>query len=387
MQDGQDGGSFLAAGAYGCVYKPAMPCSIGEASMSGSVGKLFVNEKQWKIENKNTDLLTYMDRNLECFIYPIRACSFPKDESHEPQSEIDKCKLNIKKAPLLFQTVMPNAGLTIVDFLRINMPSEGWPLSSFVKLMIPIFKGVDRLIKFGCVHQDIKFDNVVADKNGKVRLIDFGLMLQHAYFYDYNFLFHIYDDGKAPFLNPPEYRLFRGDRYLKSLTISDLNQTSRPYTRTSAPFTSYIHGASLEKLQQDRWNHPGNDLSIDPRFSTSYAFRNFAVQREWHRKSDIFSLGLLMINVSNHLKSTDRGNPYLMALINGMIMPHPDDRLTIPEIFNLLVKMSFKAPQEKEYTVIAPANHVPTTPSPKLPDGIDWSPAKVQPSELFDGMQ
>lgn len=337
----QRGGSFLASGSYGCIYKPAIPCSDTDNETSDSVGKVFDSEKHWRIENKNSHFLQHMDKDHSLFVYPTKTCSFPSNTAHESESEINKCRFDLLKKPKIYQSIMPNAGVTITEFFRLNMPVGGWGLSTLINLMTPIFKGIDKLIGFGSVHQDVKFDNVVADIKGNARLIDFGLLIQSADFYDHNFLLHIYDEEQTPCLNPPEYRLFRGDSTVQYMTMLDLNKRSSPFSRSKSTFNSTTHVDSLNKLQNDRINYLGDEpSSFNKLITRSNAFRDLAHQRNWHKTSDIFSLGLLMKNVTRYLKPTDRRDPFLSALVDGMIMPHPDDRLTLPDIFELIVKLS-----------------------------------------------
>lgn len=371
------GGALVAQGTYGCVYSPAFPCA-GAQSDPNSVGKLFVSNESWQEENQHTERLKAMDKGQNYFIYPTGNCKIPSSQTiTESPNEVAKCRLRLGDQPTVYQTIMPNAGVILSEFLVINKPAQGWVLVDLIHLLMPVFKGIEKLIEWGEVHQDLKLDNIIANRLGQVRIIDFGLMASGQRFYHENWLYHTDKTHKREFfVYPPEYRMYRGDSRLHDMTINELNDKTFAIANQQLAFGSPMHQTSLARLQSERRNKYPGDIKGAHGLSVSKAFQDAAASKKWIKKADIFSLGLILVACAKLVRNIDQNNQNFIDLVDGMIMPHPDDRLGMPEILERLKNISnTKTSIQNEYSVdsnLLRAHEIILIPKTPTYSPMDW---------------
>lgn len=310
------GGSLIGQGSFGCVFNPAIPCrGIDPLNTGKSVGKVFMHDQDASDEMKLLQKFVQMDPDQKYFIYSTEKCELDQDYGNEP--DVSKCTA-ISHHPYdrTFQTIMPNGGVTLREYLITNRPVLGWSLESIVKLLEPVFAGVDSLIRNDMVHQDIKTINIVVNDYGEARLIDFGLILPSFDLYreDQNGLLRA-----EYFLNPPEYRLMRPMNLIEHPNIFTLEYNTIDFCESDEFFTEE-HEKSLQMLWFQR-----------VRCTDLREFQSIANDRRWWDKADIYSLGLALLFCSTHMDNS-RHDHNFVELVNQMIMPHPDHRIGMHEL-------------------------------------------------------
>ena len=198
MKYSKRGGEAIASGAFGCVFKPSLPCSDG-TSRENYISKLMFNKNAFnemkEIDNVKT-IIDTIPNNEKYFIpnsqEPIFNCSLQLDKIK--QGDLDnsnKCK-NLKKDESWTRSKNKEAWIreNIPKLELIQQPDGGIDLSKYLK-KIPLNKfedtfniinsklidlieyGIIKMNEKGLLHLDIKADNMVYNDN-KLRLIDWG---------------------------------------------------------------------------------------------------------------------------------------------------------------------------------------------------------------------
>jgi serine/threonine protein kinase len=160
----QEGGKFIAAGTYGCIFDPPLLCQDSRIKGKGQFGKITA-PIDFLIENEASRVLAPL--KLPYFIVPElgSACS-PAEKQKEKQ--LGLCD-PLKEIPLkqMVQFTMPYGGKTL--FARIVDRSI-----DFFSLFQQLLEAGSYLIASSFVHYDISINNVVISEKGQVALIDFG---------------------------------------------------------------------------------------------------------------------------------------------------------------------------------------------------------------------
>lgn len=323
------GGAIIGQGGSACVFKPAIPCQGVTAERSrSSVGKVFTRADDATNEMASVHALEDLDPDQQYFVFSTHMCAFD-DYGAEP--DVHKCDTESQAhGHMRYQTIMPDGGVTLKRFLQSkrNLPTDGWPLYDVLTILESVFTGVHLLIENNLVHQDVKASNIVVGKEEKVRLIDFGLLVDRLDLYRNNFMF-----SSNYFVNPPEYMMMRSRDRIDVLSIEDLDHGTWTHVRTKFDDNrestfNLEHDESFQKLLRQRFNSQDVDT-----------FQRISVDGAWHKKADIYSLGLVLVFCARLINKDDVKNPLFQYLIRGMIMPHPDDRLGIMEILQVLEKI------------------------------------------------
>lgn len=324
----QQGGSLIGQGGYACVFSPAIPCKdIPTAQTSISVGKVFVDPIDAKEEMELVKELKTLDPDQNYFLYSTELCSF---DSFGSEPDVRKCRADFSEGEVRHQTIMFDGGTTLDRFLQSEdrMPDDGWSLNYVLELLDSVFVGIGLLIENDLIHQDIKVNNIVVSSKGQVRIIDFGLLVGVQPFYEENHLFKT-----DYFVNPPEYMMMRPTHKLNILSVEELEHSTWAHTKTRFDVSrdavfDLQHKKSFQKLLRDRIKCPNFE-----------SFEQFAIDGEWHKKADIYSLGLVLIFCARLVNAREVVNPMFLHMIQGMIMPHPDDRFGMATIMHILSKI------------------------------------------------
>lgn len=181
------GGEKIAAGTYGCVYKPPLRCQGSETRHSDSISK-FLNKKKAKEEYEQYQLMNRIDPHRR-FHLGIHDMCIPAEPDPTMNEDFRKDCSRIWKE-----------GTSLNDYRILNEPDGGFELSDMRQQLVftrkrpkkPIhsekwntfFRGMERILyglvqfrKHGFVHQDIKGDNIVIDPNTlRFNYIDFGML-------------------------------------------------------------------------------------------------------------------------------------------------------------------------------------------------------------------
>ena len=196
----EKGGNVLASGGFGCVFSPALICEGEKKRSANKISKLMTEkhaiseyEEIVSIKRLLEDIKDYRDYFL---IYDATLCK-PSSLSTEdldnytrkcralPKDKITKSNIN-ENLNKLMSLNMPNGGLPIDDYLY-ESGSIVKMYDVHFKLLILLKKGILPMNKRNIYHCDIKDSNVLMDKNGKTRLIDWGLAVEYTPFKQHTF--------------------------------------------------------------------------------------------------------------------------------------------------------------------------------------------------------
>jgi serine/threonine protein kinase len=187
------GGKAIAAGAYGCVFDPALKCNNKTKREKGKVTKLMTTVNATKefveiaeIESKLRRHKKYKDYFLT---YGAEICTPSKLTATDLQDFSTKCKVlpGITKTNINTQldTVtalnLPHGGLPVDDYIYENGSFD--KIYKLHKSLVNLLrKGIVPMNKKHLFHSDIKDTNVMVDQTTpeiKTRLIDWGLFTEY----------------------------------------------------------------------------------------------------------------------------------------------------------------------------------------------------------------
>jgi serine/threonine protein kinase len=163
---------IIGSGTYGCVYRPALQCSppCEEERCTTGVSKLLST----KHAVKELDAFRHIDKlNPLYFIRAPILCNLPKNTDIDDcnSSEVIKAKSNNKSLSLL---IYDDAGMNVYEYLKNHFKPED--ISIFLNKFTAMFYAIEDLWKNRIIHDDIKLQNMVIDKDINIKLIDYGLM-------------------------------------------------------------------------------------------------------------------------------------------------------------------------------------------------------------------
>ena len=323
------GGEFIAKGTYGCVFGPAVKCTDGR-EFPKKIGKVYFDESGYIDENNIAKILDKIDRKQSLLIYPDDiSCKVSKAEILKNDKK-NSCR--IRNSPQNFdQMIMSYGGMSLFDYLQ-NMEKK---LSRKEALLLikNVFLGVQKLVHNKLVHQDIKSANIVVDKDGVSRLIDFGFITNFENFNN-NFLFkHDY------FLNGPEYRLIMFKGELKKTMRSLRNNLNKyGYLQDWKKDGLYIVDDNyIKSLEEYLLSYKKN--------CGSKVYESSPIISRCHNhepeKSDIYSLGLIIMAMYPFIIPVSKDDKDITMKFNNMLYrmlrPKPEDR---PDIDSLVKTIS-----------------------------------------------
>ena len=162
-----EGGSYLAEGRYGCVYKPSLNCipntkKTMQESKGETVGKLTTTDEA------NHELETYILLNT---IPNANKYFVPIDSICEPDAkdEIAQCEtLKDKKTSLV---TMPYGGVTLA---QLNSNNQRKIANNYMAYSQHLIEAGVLLLMKGLVHFDLHMSNIVIQEFP--RIIDYGFI-------------------------------------------------------------------------------------------------------------------------------------------------------------------------------------------------------------------
>ncbi|EFJ40431.1 hypothetical protein VOLCADRAFT_108154 [Volvox carteri f. nagariensis] len=167
---------YIANGSYGCVMHPHVPCSDGSRTSAGVplVSKIFGSSHHAKEEyDIHNTMAAKADRHGRFTVRLAQMCPMATDSV--PPEELGKCGQDLTNSfqgqSMLTQLVYEDGGIALNE-----CASKGVPLADVVRGLRTVLMGIGRLAAQQLVHLDIKPRNMVYNKDGRVLLIDFGLM-------------------------------------------------------------------------------------------------------------------------------------------------------------------------------------------------------------------
>lgn len=342
---------LLGKGGYGCGFFPALSCTDPKKNSRAVVGKVFYDEDSADIEINQAKLLKSIDPEQKFFLYPVDRCTVSIDtllkDGMECVEDIDD--VHGQLPPQVQQLLMPNGGKTLSQYLKDLR--EPLTRTQALRLVRPLFQGVQLLQKHGMVHQDIKTPNIVINDRNRVRLIDWGTAMDdmETVYADINNMYlppgfdHVDENGLPEFvycISPPEYRIVDYRKYVRKYRIP-INEIPAQilFIEEAAIYRSKwvprpLHGwYSYYKLNNASQHSMMNKL-----------FREFNV--DTFKKmvpitaADVYGLGFLLFCLSPWLVDPGEEDKEVLnlydRLVYGMMKCDPRKRLTIGEAITMM---------------------------------------------------
>ena len=176
--DKQEGGEFIAKGAYGCIFHPNVKCDgfpVDDNWVSKIIHKDSI-EDEWTIIN-NVLNLSKIDKNSDFIIYPVHKCNLNfKNEKEKEKFLVDnRCVLNgsiliDNKFSYLnnnfVNLIIPYGGVDLYKHRMNNIKKDEFlDLNTEWKSHLNLLKSVYLLNKNNICARDIKPPNVLFHNN------------------------------------------------------------------------------------------------------------------------------------------------------------------------------------------------------------------------------
>jgi hypothetical protein len=286
------GGKVVGEGAYGCVYRPPIPCKGSTQRPKNTVSKLMNEDDAVKEiqEISHIERLTknIPNSNLYFTINDIKICK-PNWKVFKDDDLVGRC--NILNNSIDYRNLsilqLPDAGTYSVDnYLLKHKFNDAVGFSKFTKNMLNLLiNGIIPLNELGGYHNDIKGDNIMVRDNIP-RLIDWGLS-------------YVSNTGKVINANR------RGE------TMGSSNEVQKEPMRALIMFNSPISAPfffktawELEKTGTPRDINYNTYLNTVPKFLSSDGHFRFFVN---------------IINVaSKHFRLTNPNNVFILSYLNKL---------------------------------------------------------------------
>ena len=232
----QKGGKSIGSGSYGCVFRPSLKCNDKNKRSNDSVSKLMLNKdatKEFEEINKYKSTLEKIPNYKKYFIIAHDLCQpdeLTKDDVVDINEKCDKYPflgkfLQESPKPKSFSLVqIPDGGNELYEhYSKIQLDYKA--MFVFNNLLQNISKNaILPMNKLKLIHGDIKSDNLLIDKDGEMKVIDWGLAINHK-----NGLSSVHDqlEWRPLSINAPpsiiifsNYFLTKINFHLKSILIS-----------------------------------------------------------------------------------------------------------------------------------------------------------------------
>ena len=189
----KSGGEVIAAGGFGCVFKPALACNNGKRKSNG-VSKLMTlkhaNDEYDEITQIKSKLMKipnyskyFLIDNIDNLCIPDKLTSSDLANFKEKCSALQKSKYttqNINDSLNELRVLsMPDGGITVKEYIyKIVDLTQIQELN--ISLLELLTKGIIPMNDRSIYHSDIKDSNILIDEKGLYpRLIDWGLTTEY----------------------------------------------------------------------------------------------------------------------------------------------------------------------------------------------------------------
>lgn len=182
------GGELLATGSSSCVFRPTLPCFIGDKIEADKISKIIFSEKSGKIiknEKKNNEMIRKIKGNEKWAITFERYCkplkmndilTYDQNGMIDCEEGMDDIKLfNFDENSQML--IGKYGGETFEKYFLNLFKTQGNISQKFLQIanmMKPLFHGLEVMEKNNICHNDIKYNNIVLS-DGVFKYIDFGL--------------------------------------------------------------------------------------------------------------------------------------------------------------------------------------------------------------------
>lgn len=177
VNDIQTGGNLYDQGGYGCVFLPTLHCKSTSETVKGDGTMNFIDKLMDK-DNADVEFtLAQRVRRIPLwknyFIIPESTCT-PAPIEQQSEKQLHMCDILDERPLNSFRILRMPFGGTSLSQAYIRMNKDGNGLYDFI---VHLFEASALLQMFGIVHRDIHQGNILVDKTGVPRLIDFNLSI------------------------------------------------------------------------------------------------------------------------------------------------------------------------------------------------------------------
>ena len=332
------GGGVIAAGSYGCIFRPHLSCKTGkEVKNSNYVTKLMV-DKEWRIKreidisNKIMSIPNYSD-----YFSPIlETCSFSsKKIKNIKKKDTIKCKLLEEKSSNEITKLAKIKYIHGSDILKIFTKSNR--INNYTTLLTiyeQSLECIELLINKKLVHFDLHSKNIMFnEKLQKTLFIDFGLSFDILNFKNNIIL-------KQVFFAQNSYNYTRWPIEIHYIIFLIWNETKMDNNELDELIEEYVENHSLFKIMNEQQNI--KIIKNNYIKNATIFFRNinkldrmnailYVIKEAW-KTWDNYSLSL---ELSLFLYEMNNDNDELKKLLYINLSPNFKERKSIKETKNL----------------------------------------------------
>jgi len=196
---------LIQEGSYGCAYTPQLPCKKSKASKNTrEVGKI-LTKKNAQAELKIATLVQGITGWQRYFIVQEEDKCDAKNFKKFKDIYSNECKvLSHTRNESLTQLLSPYGGTAFYNLTITNS-------FDYMGSLRHMLEGVDKLYKQGICHHDLNEANILVDKNGTFRIIDFGISFAGDKLTENtvdNYIYEFFQPEYPP--QPPEFSVIDG---------------------------------------------------------------------------------------------------------------------------------------------------------------------------------
>jgi serine/threonine protein kinase len=313
----------VAQGKHGCIFShPFDTLDNGREHMPKAATKLWHKPLLGKIFNTDTGFprewelaqrIAAIDNKQEFFLYAIEKGLVDVENLRE----YTECTfLKAPKKAAYGQLIIPDGGVSLEAY--VNNLKEPLSYVDGLKLLVPCFKGVQRLVKAKWLHQDLHAGNIVVDTKGRARIIDFGLMVCTD---------DAFDQKKNPYcrspyyLHPPEYRIANAKPWSGEKSLYQ----RRASCNLTKSLWDVMVDAKLIELNEMYYKAYANYVKSNKKEGNTTKLER--VIRKHAPRVDVYSLGVLMAWMAPAIEESERDKWY--AFMSELLFADPRKRLSI----------------------------------------------------------
>lgn len=329
---------YVAAGTYGCVFKPHLKCANATHKSKDSVGKVFASDSSFQEEYDIMQKIQKIDPHNE-FTLPI-FFTCPIAHKHRKSDQVEKCHLtHSADHELNMQLIMQNGGKSLGPSI-----TKGISHQMFFKLFTAftsLIKGAHLLESFqpGYIHQDIKPENIMY-RRGKLYLIDFGIFTTFRDFMRSKSQMNMMQ-ADYPFF-PVEYKLLMNTDKKTGIKKA----VSEVLGNINIPLKIREGYTTVETIL--KYFHPETYQHIGDMYETLHRqiAKTDQVAKYFTNKINIYQLGLVLAMLFfaasldkysvRRLSAKSQRVQYIKSVIAECIHPNAYLRKTPQEILNML---------------------------------------------------
>ncbi len=218
-----NGGSLYDQGYYGCVFMPKLKCANDKLTLpkntqvkDGIILDKLIIASQAEEEFDISQTIQEIPLWKNYFIVSESICE-PAPIEKQNEKDLSKCKPLENNTLSAFKILRMTFGGVPLNLYKVN--ANNFPLLDMFK---HVLEGISLLTLFGIVHRDLHQGNILIDKQGVARIIDFNLSINARHNITSSDIRHAYT--LSPFQEPPDSTLvnaialgYNGERIINAI--------------------------------------------------------------------------------------------------------------------------------------------------------------------------